>query len=735
MKISFACKQGKTSAQSRSVAATLVVIILLSFMSPAVTTATVENTPKQEVVYANLEADGKVSKLYVVNAFELDEGGQVTDYGDYRSVKNLTSEEEIELRDGTVKVEAKPGRLYYEGTLAESAIPWNFEVHYSLDGIEYAPAELAGRSGALKIWTSIRENHACEEVFFDHYALQVSFTLDTDRCKNIVAEGATQANVGRKKQLTYTILPGQETEFAIYADVTDFEMAGISINGLPLSLNLKVDLENNEKLKEGINEIKDAVVGLDDGANGLKDGISAFDDGVGSLSEGAGEIRNGAIKLNTGLTELQVGTDAIYDGSTGLNDGAGRMTDAANALHRGAEGLEDGVCALNAGMVDAVSGMSELCDGTSKLSAGAYDLSSGTTDLYRGLKMLSLQNDMLLKGAYNVFAQLTSQAQTLLNASLEALGSKPVALTVENYDSVISGLLADFYDMVYSAAEQAVRSQTFTQAEMVGKQAGSAEPDHDITALTEERVKQELERNEVYQSVLKLKEGLNAYEGFYTGLQQYTAGVGSAAAGAASVFSGASELSLAAQTLNSGAGEMYDGLVELQGGAAELLSGTTTLKDGTAELYNGAVELGDGTETLLKGVTDLRDGVTALRGGSLELSNETLVLLDSTMELRKGTTELYKGVSELADGTTKFKERTSNLDGEVKEMVNAAIDGVLGGKFDPVSFVSEKNTNVESVQFVIKTEDVSVAEPVRAEPEQEETLSFWQRLLRLFGLS
>ena len=153
MKISFACKQGKKSAQSRSVAAILIVIMLLSFMSPAVTTATAENTPKQEVVYANLEADGKVSKLYVVNVFELDDGGQVTDYGDYRSVKNLTSEEEIELRDGTVKVEAKPGRLYYEGTLAESAIPWNFEVHYSLDGIEYAPAELAGRSGALKIWT------------------------------------------------------------------------------------------------------------------------------------------------------------------------------------------------------------------------------------------------------------------------------------------------------------------------------------------------------------------------------------------------------------------------------------------------------------------------------------------------------------------------------------------------------------------------------------------------------
>ena len=44
------------------------------------------------------------------------------------------------------------------------------------------------------------------------------------------------------------------------------------------------------------------------------------------------------------------------------------------------------------------------------------------------------------------------------------------------------------------------------------------------------------------------------------------------------------------------------------------------------------------------------------------------------------------------------------------------------------------NTNVKAVQFVIQTEGIHAekAEEVVAEPE--ENLSFWQKLLALFGL-
>ena len=47
-------------------------------------------------------------------------------------------------------------------------------------------------------------------------------------------------------------------------------------------------------------------------------------------------------------------------------------------------------------------------------------------------------------------------------------------------------------------------------------------------------------------------------------------------------------------------------------------------------------------------------------------------------------------------------------------------------------FVSEKNTNVESVQFVIQTEAIEVEEPAETEESAEEEPSLWQKFLNLF---
>ena len=49
-----------------------------------------------------------------------------------------------------------------------------------------------------------------------------------------------------------------------------------------------------------------------------------------------------------------------------------------------------------------------------------------------------------------------------------------------------------------------------------------------------------------------------------------------------------------------------------------------------------------------------------------------------------------------------------------------------------VSFVSDKNTNVDSVQFVIKTAAVKKEEVVEEEPEKEAPKSFLEKLKDLF---
>lgn len=57
--------------------------------------AAVPNTQKDENVYANLNQDGSVDGIYVVNAYLLDKETDIVDYGKYDSVKNLTTDAEI----------------------------------------------------------------------------------------------------------------------------------------------------------------------------------------------------------------------------------------------------------------------------------------------------------------------------------------------------------------------------------------------------------------------------------------------------------------------------------------------------------------------------------------------------------------------------------------------------------------------------------------------------------------
>ena len=109
-------------------------------------------------------------------------------------------------------------------------------------------------------------------------------------------------------------------------------------------------------------------------------------------------------------------------------------------------------------------------------------------------------------------------------------------------------------------------------------------------------------------------------------------------------------------------------------------------------------------------------------------------LLDGAIELYDGTVELRDGTVELKDGTFEFRDKTANLDTELKDKINDAITDMLGGDFDVISFVSDKNTNVEAVQFVIQTEAISIDDAAEIEIVEEAPLTFWQKLLRLFGL-
>ena len=256
----------------RIISLLLAVLMVLSVTSMTVFAAE-ENTAKEEVIYINLAADGSVKEVNAVNIFDLAADGKIVDYGNYQTVRNMTTTDKLCYTDDTVTADAKKGKLYYEGKLESNVIPWNVSVHYYMDGNEYTAEQIAGKSGSLKLAVSITENADCEGDFFDGYALQVTVTLDTDIAKNIKTDGATAANIGGDKQFTYTVLPAKGAEIEITADVTDFEMDPISINGVKLDLDIEIDES----------EIQGKVADITDAAE-LKSGTAEFKNATSDIS-------------------------------------------------------------------------------------------------------------------------------------------------------------------------------------------------------------------------------------------------------------------------------------------------------------------------------------------------------------------------------------------------------------------------------------------------------------------
>ena len=325
---------------------------------------------KEEVIYANLDASGTVTGVYAVNSFAVQAGDTVTDHGSYTAVRNMTTTDPLKHSGDTVTATmAQDGKLYYEGTMdTATALPWLVKLTYTLDGAEIAPEELGGKSGALTIRLQVSRNPDCTGDFFDQYALQVTMTLDTDRAQNIVADGATMANVGSNKQLSYILLPGSDSDVTVTADVTDFAMNAISLNGVKLRLNFGLD---GADLTGMLDRLQSGSVQLDDGANALADGIAQVQAGLDTLNGKSGELTGGSAKVKAALTQMQTalnGVSASTDQLTTLLDASTQIQNGIAQLDAGAAQLDEQVSydAYKAILKENGLDLDQLKDGNAK---------------------------------------------------------------------------------------------------------------------------------------------------------------------------------------------------------------------------------------------------------------------------------------------------------------------------------------------------------------------------------
>ncbi len=308
---------------NKTISAGLAVMMIIS---SGVTAFASDSTSKEEVIYVMTDASGSTESVYAVNIYK---GGNITDYGEYSSVRLMNTSDSVSYNDDKITLSSSEDKVYLQGDMIETELPWNIEITYKLDGESISAQELAGKSGALEIGFKVTKNKKCISGFYENYALQASFTLDTKLCENITAENATIANVGSKKQISYTILPDRGIDAVITADIHDFEMDSVSINGIKLHMNIDVD---TSEASEKIGELTDGIKRLDDGTGKLLDGVGELNSSAAELPDGTKELLNGANSIQSGAKTIFDGTKSLFDGALDLSSGTDKLKSGSGTL-------------------------------------------------------------------------------------------------------------------------------------------------------------------------------------------------------------------------------------------------------------------------------------------------------------------------------------------------------------------------------------------------------------------
>jgi len=287
---------------------------------------------KEENVYANLNNEGSLTGLYVVNAFNLEKDTNFCDKGTYKKVTNLSTSEQLNNIDNKVCIDGKSGIFYYQGDLDNEkvALPWHFNIKYYLNGQEVNANALAGASGKLQITMNVTKNKDGNSFFFDNYLLQVTFVFNTRLTSNIKAPTATIANNAHNKEVKYTILSGNTKKITINADVKDFEMANISINGVPMQMD--VNLEGVDKMIAEISQLQAAIKEINKGVNIVDQGVGIIKSGSTDLLMGAKQLKDALNVLNSKGTELMANAKYLKDALAGLDKNLKELYAANNQI-------------------------------------------------------------------------------------------------------------------------------------------------------------------------------------------------------------------------------------------------------------------------------------------------------------------------------------------------------------------------------------------------------------------
>ena len=372
-----------------------------------------------ETMYVNLDYYGKTTKVNVVKGVNLNGLGEITDYGNYINVENMSTSDAPVLGDGSVTwnlPEGQKGRFYYKCTMdnEQVVLPWDFDVSYKLNGVPTDGDKLAGAGGLIEIHVKATPNDNANLYYRNNMMLMVTVPVDMSKCYSVDADGAQIQSLGSTTAAVFSALPGEEGDYTVRIGTDSFETTGVIMAMAPGTID---DLNHIKDLKEAKDTWKDAGDALYDSLEQMAKSVESMRDGINQVQSGVSSAESARQKWSANKDGILAGNDQTLESLTALSQQLETLVSHLQTAKDTAETVHNSMGDIVNTMGDMQQPLRKMYDRLRNISTTSQSLGEQLDDVREDMAWL-IQNN----------AQFQVQTTTILEALPELIAS------LENYD-------------------------------------------------------------------------------------------------------------------------------------------------------------------------------------------------------------------------------------------------------------------------------------------------------------
>lgn len=669
-----------------------IMIVVVNSASVAVPTMS-----KTESVYVNLDYYGDVNQIHVANDCTLTGQSEITDFGVYESVTNLTNRTEVK-NDGGKLVWDVSGldRFAYNGKVSNDNaknIPWTFDVSYKLNGVETRAEELLGKAGLVEIIVDITANKDAKEYYRNNYMLEVTGSYDLNKYLSVEADEAMFVTTGRTKTLMYIVLPGQSTTLHLRIGSNDFEMEGLTFAMVPIEGKML------EKLGDIVDDKK------------------SMEDAMDVLNYSADIILDSMSEMQSSLNDISSGISKVQSGTSGLHDLSGKRDEDIEKLEDSLEDMQEVVEDMQGDLDNAIDGaknltdmLSELQDEFKAMDKSMVKVQDNLDDIEDAIEDLPDDFEDISK-TVDITASLVGNFRGLLKSELAGK------------DIDVDGLEAS----LNSIATSAVTICTIQEVDLTGNV-----PPTELVGMSAYAIVKELNSvNDTLQDVKEImSDTTNASSGMLNNLSKLQ-----------------SKLGIIADMIDEDDGEIIidavDNVDELVARLRDILKTVMKYNEMAIEDKDNLPLALQNMKNLLEELNDANDAIVSL----LETTEDALKIVSD--KIYEGSDKMMSGIIGATNDLNKITAQSGNIKNSkntvrdvIKDNWNEIDEKTTIFNIDvnakPASFLSDENETPNKVQFMLKTQDIKEVKEKEVDLEVKDSSgTIWTRICaileKMFG--